>query len=138
MEKITVEVTVNVPSAAAWKFFTEPQHIMNWNNATADWYTPKAESDFKVGGTFSIRMESRASAQGFDFNGVYKEIIPEKVLAYTIDGGREVRVEFHQEAEGVRVVETFDAEDENTPELQRTGWQAILDNFKKYSESQPK
>lgn len=131
---ITVSTTVRAPLQRVWDLFTEPLHIIHWNHASDDWQTSYAESDFRPGGAFLSRMEARDGSEGFDFTGRYSEIIPGKSIASTLDDGRNVHVSF-QEREGVTLVtESFEAEDQNSAELQRAGWQAILDNFKKYAE----
>ena len=132
---ITVENTVNAPVEKVWEFWTSPEHIIKWNNASDDWHTPRATNDLRVGGKFLSRMESKDGSMGFDFNGVYSEVKEHQLIAYTIEGGRKVRISFSAEEDGTKVVESFEAENENSTELQRGGWQAILDNFKKYVES---
>jgi len=133
-EAITVQVTVNAPLSRVWEKWITPQDIMNWNNATDDWYTPSAQNDLRVGGKFTSRMSSRDGSMSFDFSGVYYEVIPEKKLAYNLGDERKVSVEFNVVKDGVQVTEIFDREHENSAEAQRTGWQAILDNFKRYVE----
>ena len=121
--RITVTTTVAVSPELAWVYWTEPKHITQWNQASDDWHTPSAEQDLRVGGRFSSRMESRDGKYGFDFWGVYDAVEPNQLLAYTIGDGRKVSV-------------LFEAESENSAELQRAGWQAILDSFKRYVERQ--
>jgi len=132
---ITVESKVNAPVQKVWKLWTEPSHIKNWNNASDDWHTPAAENDLKVGGKFSIRMEAKDGSFGFDFGGVYNEVKPNQTIAYTIGDGRKVKIIFDGKGNETKVTETFEAENENSLDLQRNGWQAILDNFKKYVEA---
>ena len=131
---ITVENIVNAPLEKVWKFWTEPAHIIKWNNASADWHTPHAENDLRVGGKFVSRMEAKDGSLGFDFGGVYDEVIINKSIAYTLGDGRKVKIFFTSHGNETKVVETFEAETTNSIELQRSGWQAILDNFKKYIE----
>jgi uncharacterized protein YndB with AHSA1/START domain len=135
MEKITASVLVDVPCEKVWRFFTEPEHVMGWNNASPDWHTPEAVNDLAVGGKFNYRMESRDKKEGFDFWGTYTEITPCKLIAYTMGDGRKVHIEFHEKNGATHIIETFEAENENPIELQRGGWQAILDNFKTYTEA---
>ncbi len=135
MQKITVETVINAPLEKVWESFTDPKHVMMWNNASPDWHTPKAENDLKVGGKFSYRMESKDGSQGFDFAATYTEVVPQEFIAYTIADGRNVDVTFDVEANLTHVIETFDPENQNPPEFQKAGWQAILDNFKKYVEA---
>ena len=132
---ITVESTVKAPVAQVWKFWTEPEHIKKWNAASDDWHTPRAENDLRAGGSFSARMEAKDGSFGFDFGGVYDEVTLNEKIAYTMDDGRQVSVNFTSNGKETKVVETFDAENTHSVEMQRGGWQAILDNFKKYTES---
>ena len=113
--------------------WTLPKHIMQWNNASEDWYTPSAENDLKEGGRFNYKMAARDGSYSFDFSGTYNEVIIGKKIAYTLDDGRRVVIEFAEEEGCVKIVETFETEDLNSLEMQRTGWQAILDNFNKYA-----
>jgi uncharacterized protein YndB with AHSA1/START domain len=131
---IKVEIIVNVSPEKAWTLFTEPEHIKQWNSASPDWHTPQVENDVRVGGRFRSRMEAKDGSAGFDFAGVYTEVIPNERFAYTMDDGRKVEVRFEKEGEGIRIVEDFEPEAENPPEFQQVGWQTILDNFKKYTE----
>lgn len=134
IEPITVQVTIKAPIRQVWEKWTTPQDVMAWNSASEDWHTPQARNDLRVGGTFVYRMASRDGASGFDFSGVYYEVIPEKRVAYKMADGRKVTIQFDALSDGVQVSETFDLEQENTAELQRAGWQAILDHFKRYVE----
>lgn len=134
---ITVQTVINAPLEEVWKIWTTPEHITKWNNASDDWHTPRAENDLQVDGKFLYRMEARDGKFGFDFVGTYDEIKRNELIAYTIEDGRKVKVTFtkNEDAE-TEVVETFEAESTNPPEMQRDGWQAILENFRKYVESQ--
>jgi uncharacterized protein YndB with AHSA1/START domain len=132
---ITVEASINAPVAKVWTLWTDPQHIVNWNNASDDWFTPRAENDLKVNSRFIWRMEARDGSSGFDFSGVYKKVEPHKKIEYTLDDNRKVEISFVSKGDRTLVKETFEAEDENSLELQRQGWQAILDNYRKYAES---
>lgn len=131
--RITVEATVNAPAEKVWEFWTKPEHITQWNSASPDWHTPRSENDVRVGGKFSARMEAKDGS--FDFGGVYDEVVPNQRLAYTIGDGRKVEIDFKAEGNNTVVTETFEAEGTNPIEMQRGGWQAILDNFKRYTES---
>ena len=138
MEKkvtITVENTVNAPVEKVWKFWTEPKHITQWVFASDDWHAPNAENDLRTGGQFKTRMEAKDGSMGFDFGGVYTNIEHHKLIEYTMGDGRKVRITFSGQGNEIKVVETFEAENENSPEMQRSGWQAILDNFRKYAEA---
>ena len=132
---ITVETTVNAPIEKVWSYFTQPQHVKNWNNASDDWYTPRAENDLQVGGNFVYRMEAKDGSFGFDFGGTYDAVNENEYLEYTIGDGRKVKISFIPQGTSTKVIETFEAETTNSVELQRTGWQSILDNFKKYTEA---
>jgi uncharacterized protein YndB with AHSA1/START domain len=132
---ITVIATVKAPIAKVWEYWTAPEHIIKWNNPSEDWYTPKAQNDVKPGGQFNFRMEARDGSQGFDFGGVYDKVKQNELLEYTIADGRKVVVIFKSAESETKVVETFDAEGINPVEMQRRGWQAILDSFQKYTEA---
>lgn len=132
---ITIERTVKAPVVIVWQNWTEPGHITKWNAASEDWHTPYAESDLKPGGKFLSRMEAKDGTFGFDFYGTFTEVKTNEYLWYTLGDGRKVTVDFLEEGDETRIIETFEAESENTVEMQKAGWQAILDNFKKYTES---
>lgn len=132
--KITVETTVNAPVEKVWKYWTEPEHIKRWNNASDDWHTPVSENDLRVGGKFLTRMEAKDGSFGFDFSGTYDEVKLYEVISYTIGDGRKVKITFIDEGKKTRIIETFDPEKDNPIDMQQQGWQAILDNFKKYIE----
>ena len=133
--RITVENSINAPIEKVWECWTSPKHIIHWNHASDEWHTPAAENDLCVGGKFLYRMESKDGTMGFDFNGIYDFIRINMQITYTIEGGRKVNIIFTTNGETTTVKETFDAETENSVELQQSGWQAILNNFKKYTES---
>ncbi len=134
--KITVETTVNVPAEKAWILFSEPEHVTQWNQASADWHSPRATNDLRVGGSFNYRMEAKDGSAGFDFGGTYTEVVPNRKIAYTMGDGRTVETTFEDLGDSTAVTTVFDPEGKNPPEFQRAGWQAILDNFKKYAEEQ--
>ncbi|MGF6949312.1 uncharacterized protein YndB with AHSA1/START domain [Neobacillus sp. B4I6] len=133
-EKITVKATVHAPVEKVWEYWTEPNHITKWNNASDDWHTPIAENDLTVGGKFLTRMEAKDGSFGFDFGGIYDEVELNEAISYTMGDGRKVDITFKGHGNETQVIETFDAETTNSIEMQQAGWQAILDNFKKYSE----
>ncbi len=135
MEMITVATTIGAPIEMVWTCWTEPTHIMQWNNASPDWHTPYSENDARTGGNFKSTMAARDGSMSFDFEGVYSHVQPQKLIEYAMADGRKVKIEFQSNTDGVKVIESFDPESENSIELQRGGWQAILDNFKKYVES---
>jgi uncharacterized protein YndB with AHSA1/START domain len=132
---ITIEATVNAPVEKVWKLWTSPEHIVKWNTASEDWHTTKAENDLRAGGKFLSRMEAKDGSFGFDFGGVYDEVKTNEVIAYTMGDGRKAKVTFSIQGNGTKVVTIFEAEDQNPIEMQKGGWQAILNNFKKYAEA---
>lgn len=132
---IQVEVTVNAPIETVWSAWSEPVHIVNWTHASDDWHTPHAENDLKVGGKFLTRMAAKDGSVSFDLIGTYSDVQELKSIAYSLEDGRKVSVSFEKVGDGTKVIEVFDPENENPAEMQRGGWQAILENFKKYTES---
>ena len=133
--KITVETTISANTNKVWDFWTSPEHITKWNFASDDWHCPKAENDLKVGGKLRSRMEAKDGSFGFDFEAIYDEVIDQKKITYTMSDGRQATTDFENLDGKTKVTTTFDAENENPVKEQRAGWQAILDNFKKYVES---
>lgn len=133
--KITVETTVEAAINAVWAVWNTPDDINHWNRASDEWHTTDSTVDLRVGGGFSYRMEAKDGSMGFDFEGTYTNIVEQKRIEYEMADGRTVSVEFEPADGGVKVTETFDAEDEHEAELQRQGWQSILDNFAKYVEA---
>jgi len=129
--KITVETTIAAPIETIWQGWTTPQDIVQWNTASPDWHTTRAEVDLRVGGIFSSRMEAKDGSHGFDFAGTYTRIEPHQLIEAQF-GDRTLLVEFITGAGGVTVRETFDAETVYPEEQQRAGWQAILDNFARH------
>lgn len=132
---ITVENTINAPVEKVWEFWSKPEHITKWCSASDDWHTPRAENDLRTGGKFLSRMEAKDGSFGFDFGGVYDEVRNNEYIEYTMGDGRKVKITFSANGNTTKVVESFDAESTNPVEMQRGGWQAILDNFKKYTEA---
>jgi uncharacterized protein YndB with AHSA1/START domain len=130
-QQITVETLINAPIEKIWEYWNDPEHIKHWAFASDDWHVPFAENDLKVGGKFKTRMEAKDGSSGFDFEGIYTVVEEFKKIEYEF-GGRKARVEFIETPSGYRIIQTFDPEDINPLEMQRAGWQAILDNFKKY------
>ena len=133
--KITIETLVGAAPRAVWDAWNTPDDIKQWNSADESWHTTRSEVDLREGGTFLSRMEARDGSAGFDFEGTYTRVVPGEAVEYRMSDGREVTVQFVPEAGGVRIRETFDAESENSPELQQQGWQSILDNFARYVEA---
>ena len=132
--KLTVDTLANTDLASAWSAYNTPADITRWNNASPDWHSPRSEVDLREGGRFCTRMEAKDGSMGFDFKGTYTRVVPNELVAYRMDDGREATVRFCEESEGVRIRVEFDAEDQNPPEMQQQGWQAILDNFGRYVE----
>lgn len=133
--KITIEAFISVDVKKVWDNYTKPEHITKWNFASDDWHCPSAENDLRVSGKFKSRMEAKDGSFGFDFEGVYDEVTPQKKIAYTMTDGRQAITHFESQGNSTKVTTTFDAESQNSVELQKNGWQAILNNFKKYVES---
>src|SRR5262245_34908614 len=132
MTKITVEATVAAPIEQVWGAYTNPEDIRQWNAASDDWHTTKATVDLRVGGAFSSRMEAKDGSVGFDFAGIYTKIVEHKLIEYSF-GDSAARVEFTPDGRGgVTVRVTFESESTHTIEQQRSGWQAILDNFARH------
>lgn len=132
---ITVRATIAAPLEKVWKCWTNPSDIVKWNNASDDWHTPSATNDLRRGGKFTSRMEAKDGSSGFDFEGVYDEVIINEYIEYTLADDRKVKIQFILNGDQSEVIETFEAENENSVDLQRMGWQAIMDNFKKHVES---
>lgn len=132
---ITINVRVQVPIDKVWEYWTKPEHIINWNFASDEWHTPSATNDLRPEGRFSYRMEAKDGSMGFDLEGTYTEIENEKKISSILDDKREVNVEFKSEENNTLINESFEAENTHSIEMQRDGWQEILNNFKKYAES---
>ena len=132
--KIKVSATINADTKKVWYFYTQPKHITKWNFADPSWHCPTATNDMNVGGRYVARMEAKDGSFGFDFDAVYTEINEGENFTYEF-GGRLAKVDFKETEGQTEVIVIFDPETENSIELQRNGWQAILDNFKKYTES---
>ncbi len=133
--KITIQTTVNAPIEKAWKVWTSPDDIIKWSTPSPEWHTPRAEHELKSGGRFVYRMEARDGSMGFDFGGTYNIVKPNEQLSYTMDDGRTADIKFSQTGGRTKIVEVFEAENQNPVEMQRAGWQAIMDSFMNYVES---
>lgn len=133
--KVTIEAIVSVPIAKAWNYWNKPEHITQWNFAHESWHCPSSENDLRPGGNLKSRMEAKDGSFGFDFEATYDEVIDHKRIVYTIADGRRVETEFSDLGGKTQIVTVFEAESENPVEMQKGGWQAILDNFKKYTEA---
>lgn len=136
-DPLQIDATVNANLKTVWEYWNGPNHIENWNSPSEEWHTPHAENDIRTGGKFKNRMEAIDKSAGFDFEGIYDEVIPEKLIRYQIADGRKVVVTFETVDTGIHIREAFEAETENPRDMQQMGWQSILDNFKKYVESNP-
>jgi uncharacterized protein YndB with AHSA1/START domain len=132
---ITVESTINAPVEKVWAYWTKPEHITQWCFASQDWHTPTATNDLREGGKFSSRMEAKDGSMGFDFWGIYDVVKENNTITYTMGDGRTAQISFTAGGGATKIVETFEAESTNPVEMQQGGWQAILDNFKKYAEA---
>ena len=132
---ITVQTIINAPISKVWEYWNKPEHITQWAFASDDWEAYGAENDLREGGSFKTTMAAKDKSFSFEFGGVYSTVKENELIEYDMDDGRHVKIEFSEVPEGVKVVETFDAEQENSAEMQRAGWQAIMDNFKKHVES---
>lgn len=133
--KITVSEIVEADTKKVWDYWTKPEHITNWNFASDDWHCPKAENDLRVGGTYSARMEAKDGSFGFDFEAVYDEVLSQEKITYTMTDGRVATTHFEDLGDKTKVTTTIDAENENPVDMQIDGWQAIINNFKKYAEA---
>lgn len=134
--KVTVRAIINAPVHKVWKTWNTPEDIKTWNTATPEWHTTMAENDLRAGGRLFSRMEAKDGSFGFDFEGIYDEVKPNEYISYTLADGRKIEIFFNAEGDKTGIVETFDADAENSIEMQQMGWQAILDNFKRYAEGQ--
>jgi len=118
-----------------WEYWTTPSHITNWNFASHEWHCPTAEHDLKVGGKLKYHMAAKDGSMVFDYTATFSKLQPNQLIEYILDDGRKVSITFTANGNTTEVTETFEVEDENSIDMQRQGWQAILDNFKKYVES---
>jgi uncharacterized protein YndB with AHSA1/START domain len=131
---IIVEATINAPIEKVWESWGKPEHITKWCQASPEWHAPYAENDLRTGGKFKTTMAAKDGSFSFDFEGVYSEVVGHELIAYGLEDGRQVKIEFFADGDTTKVIETFDPETQNPIEMQRGGWQAILDSFKKYTE----
>jgi uncharacterized protein YndB with AHSA1/START domain len=131
---ITVSVIIKAPVETVWNFWTDPKHIICWNYASDDWHTPYAQNDLRAGGKFLSRMEAKDGSFGFDFGGIYEQVLTNQLIVYKIADGRKVKVSFSSTGDETTITEIFEAEQTHSLEMQHTGWQAILENFKNYAE----
>lgn len=134
-ETITVRTTVDAPIEKVWSYWSTPAHITKWNFVSDDWHAPKASNDLRIGGKFLFTMAAKDGSMSFDFEGEYTNVIENKKIEYVIADGRKVSIGFEDGDHGVAIAESFESENQNPIEMQRGGWQTILDNFKKYTEA---
>ncbi|HPM02708.1 MAG TPA: SRPBCC domain-containing protein, partial [Candidatus Cloacimonadota bacterium] len=121
---ITLEAEINASVEKVWDYYTKPDHIVKWNNASDDWHTPRAENDLRTGGRFLSRMEARDGSSGFDFTGVYTDVKPLKQINYTLDDDRKVEVSFLSGGNVTPLRITFETEQTNPVEIQKEVWQS--------------
>lgn len=133
--KITIEASVTASIEKVWAYWTRPEHITKWNFASPEWCCPSAENDLRIGGTYTARMEARDGSMGFDFQAIYDEVVEPKKLVYTMSDGRQLVTTFQSSGDITTVTTIFEAETQNPIEMQKKGWQAIIDNFKNYTEN---
>lgn len=131
---ITVETVVKAPIDKVWKYWSAPEHITQWAAASDDWHAPYADNDLRKDGKFKTTMAAKDGSFSFDFEGVYTNVQPNKLIEFVMSDGRKVKIVFSGNEKETKITETFDPENENPIEMQRDGWQAILDNFKKHTE----
>lgn len=132
--RVTVQAVIHAPVQKVWRYWTEPDHITKWNQASETWHSPRAENDLRVGGKFLTRMEAKDGSMGFDFGGVYDVVKQHEEISYTVGDGRKVNITFMNQGDETKILEIFDAESTHSIEMQQAGWQAIMDNFKRYTE----
>ncbi|TJY43972.1 polyketide cyclase [Cohnella pontilimi] len=132
--RVTVQAVIQAPVEKVWRYWSEPEHITKWNQASETWHSPRSENDLRVGGKFLTRMEAKDGSTGFDFGGVYDVVKQLEQISYTLGDGRKVDITFVNQGNETKVVEIFDAESTHSIEMQQAGWQAIMDNFKRYTE----
>ncbi|WP_422356720.1 SRPBCC family protein [Roseivirga pacifica] len=135
-QKITIEATVNADMQTAWNCYTNPEHITKWNFADDSWHCPSAENDLRVGGQMKSRMEAKDGSFGFDFEAIYDEVKENEKIVYHLEDGRSVDITFEETGGSILIKIVFDAENENPVDMQKAGWQAILDNYKKHAQAQ--
>jgi uncharacterized protein YndB with AHSA1/START domain len=133
--KIKIEAIISAPPQKVWTYWVKPEHITKWNFASEDWHCPRAKNELKVGGKYGARMEAKDGSYGFNFEAIYNEVVDQKKLTYTMEDGRSVTTDFEKLGDKTKVTTVFDAEKQNPEEMQKSGWQAILNNFKKYVEA---
>ena len=134
MTQITIESIVSAKASKVWEYWTKPEHITRWNFADRSWQCPSAENDLRIGGKYKARMEAKDGSFGFDFEAIYDEVVDQQKITYTMGDGRKSTTTFEDLGDKTKVTTVFDAEAQNPAEMQKNGWQAILNNFKAYVE----
>ena len=134
-QKVEIEALISADLSKVWSYWTSPEHITKWNFAVPEWCCPSATNDLRRGGKYQARMEARDGSVGFDFEAIYDEVLERKRIAYTMTDGRKAITNFEQVGSSTKVNTVFDAEMTNPIEMQKNGWQAILNTFKKYVEN---
>lgn len=132
---ITITATVNAPIEKVWEYWNSPEHIPKWAFADESWEAYDAKNELRTGGKFSTMMGAKDKSASFEFGGTYSNVEDHKVIEYDMDDKRHVKTTFEETPEGVKITQTFDPEQENPEEMQKAGWQAILNNFKKHAET---
>ncbi len=133
--EITIEATVNAPIDKIWTYWNEPAHIMKWCQASPEWHAPAAQNDLKAGGKFTTTMAAKDGSMSFDFWGIYDQVKTNELIEYTMGDGRKAQIVFSKSGDATKIVESFEPEETNPREMQQGGWQAILNSFKSYTES---
>ena len=133
--KITIHATISAGIQKVWNYYSQPEHITKWNFASPDWHCPSASNDMRIGGKYTARMEAKDGSFGFEFEATYSEITENQKFVYIMPDGREVSVSINEDNHLTNITVCFDTETENPVDLQREGWQAILNNFKNYAEN---
>lgn len=137
MSLITVQATIAAPVATVWEYWTKPEHVTKWNFASPDWHCPKSTSIVEVNGEFHHIMAAKDGSFEFDFWGRFTQIEIEKQLQIELGDSRKVTVLFENKSDQTTLItEHFEPESQNPLDLQEAGWQAILNNFKQYVETQ--
>lgn len=134
-KQIEISTKVNSEINKVWDYWTQPQHITKWNSPSEEWHTPTAKNDLRKGGKFSFRMEAKDGSTGFDFGGTYDVVRDKEFISYSLDDNRKVNISFEQMNGETLIIEKFEPESQNSEDMQREGWQAILNKFKSYTEN---
>lgn len=134
-KQIEISTKVNSEINKVWDYWTQPQHITKWNSPSEEWHTPTAKNDLRKGGKFSFRMEAKDGSTGFDFGGTYDVVRDKEFISYSLDDNRKVNISFEQMNGETLIIEKFEPESQNSENMQREGWQAILNKFKSYTEN---